>query len=387
MRTLLLAATLALATQVSLGTDINIGDVGYKTAFAASSTALYRTTLSIASSWTGNSADWSTLASTGSTSIGYSRVRHCYTGTNLYMVAIDTNGALRIVTYSIDDDGSDIGEPEYVSQVDFGSITGHALSSDVSGVFCNKGKVFVVKNANNPTLYYHTNIASITSGSNTFGTVTLTGSGSTFCGTDSTMVTKDIFVADGSSDSNFNAYISTDKSILLAYLSQSSTMMSLSSCSLPYNPNPSIGVTRMHVDTGINRLYFYHAASSSYNSGVLDSDNDLSYISTNSAGSSPITLVTAAGSRCYDVFVSDDIVWVACDVDVSNNKRIRKAISLTTTTPSSNLENIGSGDLSTATYAMQTISVFDPSSSAAFGPSVGVALCAVAALLGARRAL
>jgi len=140
MRTLVLvlAAFLALA-HVALGvnTDVNVGDVTYKTAFAATSTDLYRSTTSVFNSWTTISSSWDSLES-----VGYARVRHCYKGTNLYMVAIRATGALRIVTYSIVDSGSNAGEPEMSSSVDFSA---GPMSFDVSGVYCNKGRVFVIK--------------------------------------------------------------------------------------------------------------------------------------------------------------------------------------------------------------------------------------------------
>lgn len=208
------------------------------------------------------------------------------------------------------------------------------------------------------------------------------------------MTTHDIFVADGVLDTDFNAYISmgdSTRSIFKASLSQSSATMSFSSCKHQHNAGD--GVTRMHVDTGLNRLYYYDARGTVYASGVLNGENDLKYVSTSSSTTTTTanTLATitanSGNNDCYDVFVSDDIVWVACQFDTAKSMRIKRVSNTSPTSSNNNFDNIGSGDLSTAAYSMQTISVYDPSSSAAVGPSVGVALCAVAALLGAQRAL
>jgi len=235
------------------------------------------------------------------------------------------------------------------------------------------------------------------SSSTTFSTLNL-NSGTTSCSTaglTSSMAGHDLFVADGDTVADFKAYLSTDntaKSVFKVGLSLVSTTLSVTSCMVSHNAGD--GVTRLHVDTGLRRMYYFDARSNSpYSSGVLTGENKVKYVST--SGSTTTTTVSTTtvatitanlgANDCYDVFVSDDIVWVACEFDSPATKYVKKVTDLSPTLAADNFEAIGSGSMSSFT-GLQTISVYDPSSSSVAMPSaVSALVCALAALFGARR--
>lgn len=121
---------LVLAVTLSAVASTNVDDKAFKIAFAATSGNTYRATAGVASPWTTQTWTTQPLAT-----IGYNRIRHCYFNNALYMLAITTSGGLRVVKYTLNN-----GTPSQSASYGVSS-----MSSDVTGVFCNKGEVFVIR--------------------------------------------------------------------------------------------------------------------------------------------------------------------------------------------------------------------------------------------------
>lgn len=199
----------------------------------------------------------------------------------------------------------------------------------------------------------------------------------------------DIFVADGTTSTTFVAFIGTEdpaNSIHKAQLTLSGSTMSITACQLVYYGDQ---VARMHVDTSLNRLYFFQRLGAASN-GLVPGQHDLNYVDSRlNAQTTPsrrkIAQTPSINDHCYDVFVSDDIVWMVCEVNAALSS-LRRVASNSAVASSSNNNFATMGSLSSGIPSgLNTISVYDPSPSSAVVPSAVALAGAFAALLGAHR--